>query len=720
MKQSQPLVTVLMPCYNAMPHLPIALESIIHQTYKNLEILCINDGSSDDTPKVLEQYAKKDYRIKIINNETNIKLIKTLNKGIEIAQGEYIARMDADDISFPSRIEKELKYLQDNPEVDIVSCGVININNEGKLLSDKIIRQKNRIANFFASFFYVPIGHPELLIKTKVLKENNFLFEDHVLHTEDYELWSRLLRLGYDLRNIDIQLLYFRINPESVSRKYTDIQNENFVECARRHFNVYTGIKLPVNIAKILFNRIDTTAQKKDFIKAIKQFKLFSKHFIAKENIKKNNIKKEIKVVYYTHLFDICYQFFKNKNGLIKLLILWIIIINIKGFFNKKVLQYIKNKKKKITLDKYAHFQCQRCVMDTSDPDITFDQQGFCNHCSDYLNRLLSQTYQGKASNDKLANLLQNVRKKGKNKAYDCVIGVSGGVDSLYVLWLAKTQWNLRPLAVHMDNGWNSELAVDNIEKICKKLYVDLHTEVLDYQEFADLQLSFLKASVIEAETPTDIAIPAVLHKVAAQHGIKYIFSGGNYATEGILPKFWHYNAKDTKYLYGIHKKFGKIKLKTFPTFGYQKEIFYKFFKRIRMAYPLNKVPYDKKEAVRVLEQELGWRNYGGKHHESIYTKWVQGYYLFIKFGIDYRKATYSSQICTGAFAREHALEDLKKLPYNPVTLEADIEYLCKKLYITREEYEQIMAKPPKTFKDYPNNERILSFIYKAYRKLQK
>ena len=363
--------------------------------------------------------------------------------------------------------------------------------------------------------------------------------------------------------------------------------------------------------------------------------------------------------------------------------------------------------------------QCSRCVMDTNDPDIIFDENGYCNHCTDYIEKTSKRIYQGTISDLQFEQLIEKIKRSGRNHDYDCVIGISGGVDSLYTAFIAK-KMGLRVLCVHMDNGWNSELATHNIEKILKKLDMELVTEVLDWEEFRDLQLSFLKASVPEAETPTDIAIPAVLHKVAAKYNIRYILSGGNFATEGILPKSWHYDAKDVKYLKAVHKKFGTKKLRSFPTFGFQKEMYYKFIKGIRMVYPLNYVPYNKKEAIKILEQELGWKNYGGKHHESLYTKFIQSYLLYEKFGIDYRRATYSTQICAGEITREDALHELCEKPYDPVKLEDEKEYISKKLSISCVELEKIIALPPKSFKDYPNNQKILEFIYNIYRKINK
>lgn len=356
--------------------------------------------------------------------------------------------------------------------------------------------------------------------------------------------------------------------------------------------------------------------------------------------------------------------------------------------------------------------------MDTSDVDITFDAQGHCNHCTDYFNRIAKQVYRGAESDAQLKQVLSNIKAAGKGKEYDCIIGVSGGIDSCYVAYIAK-QMGLRPLLVHMDNGWNSEISVKNIKNVADRLGLDYQSYVLDWNEFKDLQLAFLKASVPEIETPTDIAIPAALHKIAAEYGVKYIISGGNYATEGILPKTWHYNAKDFKYLNNIQKTFGTKKLRKFPLFGWKQETYYKFVKGIRIIYILNYVPYSKADAMYILEKELGWKYYGGKHYESKYTGFVQSYILPEKFNIDYRRATFSTQICAGEMTREEALEELSKKSFDPVKAAAEKEYVCKKLGISVAEFDAIMADKAKIYRDYPNDEKFLEFLYNLYRKLR-
>ena len=361
--------------------------------------------------------------------------------------------------------------------------------------------------------------------------------------------------------------------------------------------------------------------------------------------------------------------------------------------------------------------QCTRCVMDTTDPEIHFDINGRCNHCNEFFENTSMRTYQGTSSDQKLDLLVKEIKKSGRNKEYDCVLGLSGGIDSCYAAYILKNL-GLRTLAVHLDNGWDSEISVKNVKYIVSKLGFGYESYVLDWEEFRDLQLAFLKASVPEAETPTDIAIPAILHEIAAKNNIKHIISGGNFATEGILPKSWHYDAKDVKYLKSIHKQFGKKKLKTFPTFGFQKEMYYKFIKGIKTIYLLNYVPYGKQEAMKVLEMELAWKYYGGKHYESKYTGFLQSYILPEKFNLDYRRATLSTQICAGEITREDALKELLNDPYDPVKAEEEKQYVCKKLDISLEEFNKIMNLAPKTYNDYPNSQKMLEFIYGVYRKL--
>lgn len=362
---------------------------------------------------------------------------------------------------------------------------------------------------------------------------------------------------------------------------------------------------------------------------------------------------------------------------------------------------------------------CTRCVMDTSDPDITFNEAGECNLCTEFIGKRAKHNYHGAKSDKEFKSLIEEIKSAGRGKEYDCVVGLSGGIDSSYAAYIAKKN-GLKILAVHMDNGWNSEEAVLNIKNIARKLEIDYESYVLDWEEFKDLQLAFLKASVPEAETPTDIALLAALHIVAAKYNIKYIISGGNFATEGILPKHWHYDAKDTTYMKYIQKKFGTKKLKRFPFFGFRQEMYYKLVKKIKIKYLLNYIPYSKDDAIKLLEKELDWRYYGGKHYESKYTGFIQSYYLFKKFGIDYRRATLATQICTGVVTRAEALKELEIKPYKEDKAELEKEYIAKKLGISVDEFEKIIISPGKWYSDYPNDEKRLRFIYDMYRKLFK
>ena len=361
--------------------------------------------------------------------------------------------------------------------------------------------------------------------------------------------------------------------------------------------------------------------------------------------------------------------------------------------------------------------QCTYCVMDTTDPDIVFDQNGQCNHCRSFIQKIKALTYQGASSDRQLSELVERIKVAGKNNPYDCLIGVSGGVDSSYTCYLAKNK-GLRPLAVHMDNGWNAEEAVKNIKTVCQSLGIDYVSHVLKWEDFKDIQLAFLRASIVEMEIPTDVAIPHALHKVASENNIKYILSGGNMAAEAIMPRSWFYYPKDSKLMKSIHQKYGKKNIKSYPTFDYLDEIYYKFVKGIRIVYPLNHIPYSKPNARSILKSELGWIEYGGVHHESVFTRIVLSYLQPTKFGVDYRKCTLSAEICNNLISRDDALKKLKIPPYDETTIKEEKVYVAKKLGISLEEFEEIISLPPKSYRDYPNNEKLLNLIYSTYRRL--
>lgn len=350
---------------------------------------------------------------------------------------------------------------------------------------------------------------------------------------------------------------------------------------------------------------------------------------------------------------------------------------------------------------------CTRCIMDTSDPDITFDDKGVCSHCHEYDRRASRELIPPEDRSSRLEALAAQIRREGKGRDYDCILGVSGGADSSYVAYLAKSL-GLRPLAVHFDNGWNSELAVDNIKTLLSKLEIDLYTYVVDWDEFCDLQKSFLKASVPNAEIPTDHAINAVLWDVANRHGLRYILNGSNLETEGIMPLAWTYTAMDFYHLQAIQRQFGSRPLKSFPRLGLFKFLYYVFFRRIRFINLLNYVRYDKSQAIGLLESECGWRPYPQKHYESVWTRFYQGIYLVEKFGFDKRKPHYSALINSGQLSREEALEKLNFENYPADLAAQDRDFVLKKFGLGEAEYAELLAAAPKSHLDYPN----LSSIY--------
>jgi len=349
---------------------------------------------------------------------------------------------------------------------------------------------------------------------------------------------------------------------------------------------------------------------------------------------------------------------------------------------------------------------CSITVMDTTDPDIVFDNKMVCNHYYNYQNNVKSRIEVGNQAESELVKIIEKIKREGKSKPYDCIIGVSGGTDSTFVAYKCK-ELGLRPLAVHFDNGWNSELAVSNIEKVLNQLEIDLYTYVIDWKEFSDLQVSFLKSSTPDIEIPTDHAIFAILYKVAVKYKIKYIMNGMNFRTESIMPSSWAYGHIDWKYIKNVHKTFSNGKLKSYPRFSFLDLFYYTFFRRIKFISILNYLDFNKEEAQKFLTDKLGWRDYGGKHHESVYTRIVQTYILPKKFNIDKRKAHLSNLILSGQITREQALKLLEIPPFEEQQSKEDVEYLIKKLKLSSGDFENIMNSPNKTFKDYPNNYTI-------------
>lgn len=310
--------------------------------------------------------------------------------------------------------------------------------------------------------------------------------------------------------------------------------------------------------------------------------------------------------------------------------------------------------------------------------------------------------FHGQEGAQRLKNLVDKIKASSMNAEYDCIIGVSGGVDSTYVAYLTK-QMGLRPLAVHFDNGWNSELAVSNIEKTLDKLGIDLHTYVMNWPVFKNLQLSFLKASTPDGEIPTDHAINALLFQEASKRKIRYIISGMNFATESMSVPAWSYGHSDWKYIKAVHKQFGTSDLKDFPHFNFIDLFKWNILQRIQVVSVLNYIEYNKEQAMEILKKELGWVYYGGKHYESVYTRFYQGYVLPEKFGIDKRKGHLSDLIRSGQITRDEAIEEIKKQGYPEQLLRQDKEFVLKKLSLTEEAFEAIMKLPRKLFTDYPN-----------------
>jgi len=359
-----------------------------------------------------------------------------------------------------------------------------------------------------------------------------------------------------------------------------------------------------------------------------------------------------------------------------------------------------------------AYKICTRCVMDTTDAEIVFDSNGVCNHCANFEKNIKPNWFPNKDGENRLKEIIAQIKRDGKDNEYDSIIGLSGGVDSSYLAY-KTVELGLRPLAVHVDAGWNTELAVNNIENLVKKLNIDLYTFVVNWEEMQDLQVAYFRASVANLDVPQDHAFFAALYNYAIKNKIKYVLSGSNYATESILPKSWGYSAMDLRNLMSIHQRFGKKKLRTYPKVNFfQYHLYYPYIKKMCVVRPLNYMPYDREGAIKILQEKFNWSNYGDKHHESRFTKLFQSYYLPKKFGYDKRKAHLSSLIVSGLISRDEALNELEKPLYDKEELRRDRLFVIKKLGLTEQEFDELIKQPNHSYKDYPNNEWI--FLLKA------
>lgn len=349
--------------------------------------------------------------------------------------------------------------------------------------------------------------------------------------------------------------------------------------------------------------------------------------------------------------------------------------------------------------------RCTRCVMDTTDSKITFDEHGVCDHCRNFDTHI--KPYWKPKENDfeGLERLAAKIRKAGKGRDYDCILGLSGGADSCYLAYIAKEVMHLRPLAFVVDTGWNLNVAVENIEKIVKGLDLDLYTEVVNWKEMADFQLSMFKASISSQDFPQDHAIFAGLYNYAIKHHIKYILTGSNNATEFIRPPLEWIYMNDLRMALDIHKRFGKVELKTFPLCNIWKyRIWYRYFLGMRRRFPLDYIVYNKSKAEELLHEKFGWTKYANKHYENVFTRFFEGYYLPHKFGFDTRKNVLSNEILAGTKTRDEALEILSHPPYDQEQAEQDKAYIAKKLGVTTEEFQAIIDQPKKTPADYKNS----------------
>lgn len=341
--------------------------------------------------------------------------------------------------------------------------------------------------------------------------------------------------------------------------------------------------------------------------------------------------------------------------------------------------------------------------MDSSDANITFDDQGVCHHCRTFYTEIKPAWHPDERGRHELEGLIERIRAAGRGKQFDCIIGISGGLDSSYLTYLAKEEFGLRPLVFHVDAGWDSELAVNNIERLLDVLGLELYTEVIDWDEMRDLQLAFFKAGVPHIDAPQDHAFFAAMYKFARKYDVAWILTGGNYSTECVNnPLEWMYYQTDLVQLRDIHRRFGTRPLRTFPTTNVLwHKLYLPYVKGIRTVRPLNFVPYNKKEAASLLVEKIGWHPYSQKHFESRFTAFYEGFWLYRKFGYDTRRVQFSSLILTGQMQRDAALEAVSRPAMDDATAAREFAYVADKLNITEDELRSYLEGPNRTYRDY-------------------
>lgn len=354
---------------------------------------------------------------------------------------------------------------------------------------------------------------------------------------------------------------------------------------------------------------------------------------------------------------------------------------------------------------------CTNCVMDTSDSRIQFDYNGVCDHCNDFNKNVKPNWNVNEASRNELFQIIENIKKEGKGKDFDCILGLSGGVDSSYMLHVAVKEFGLRPLVFHVDGGWNSELAVHNIQMLVEKLGLDLYTEVINWEEMKDFQLAFFKSGLPHLDIPQDHAFVATLYNFAYKYNIKYILNGGNISTECVRnPMEFMYYGTDMIHIRDIINKYGTIKMETYPFSSVLRHKFYlRYIKGVKVVKALNYMPYIKSEALKLLENEYDWKPYPQKHFESRFTKFFESYWLPERFGFDTRRIQFSSLILTGQMKREDAIEILKRPAYNPDTIDDEFNFIATKLGITSNELKGYFNMPKKFYWNYKNQEKLFN-----------
>ena len=702
------LFTIAIPTFNRAKYLKKNLEqlkselSLIQKDF--VEIIVSDNCSTDNTKDVVEDMIDSGLQIRYICNETNIGWGLNFLQCFDLAKGKYVLLLGDDDLLFDGALKIIIDKLI-NQDYGILCLHPYGFNDDyrkeypGSFGTEKVYNN--------SSDFLLAISPVMRAISACIINKQ------HITHL--------------DIRNLPISNFahLHLILPAILKAEKNLFIDKYMVACKRNNSFGYNFSKVFVEEYWQLLDEYKSFGLKIETIQKLENAMLFTyyPYYLLVERLEGKE-DRMLTLKYFSDRFKDRFLFKFWVAPILKwpkpFALTWgYITVVIGRIYNKELLRgfaflwksVIKTNKIHMKINQRKYQICTNCVMDTSDSKIVFDEKGVCDHCNDFNENVLPHWHTDDKGRAEMERVVAQIKKEGKGKEFDCILGMSGGVDSSYLLHLAVTELGLRPLVFHVDGGWNSELAVHNIQVMVDQLGLDLYTEVINWEEMKDFQLAFFKSGVPHLDIPQDHAFIATLYNFANKYNIKYILNGGNISTECVRnPMEWLYYGTDMSQIRDIRRQFSTNKMETYPFSPVLKHKFYlRYIKGVQVVKPLNYMPYVKEDALKMLADTYGWTPYPQKHFESRFTKFYEGYWLPERFGFDTRRVQFSSLILTGQLKREEALEQLKRPAFNPETIDDEFNYIATKLGITPLVLREYFNMPKKFYWHYKNQEKLFN-----------